>query len=605
MELVIVQSVNDFSSLKKLLSASTDILVLEQSVMVVLDKKGVKYKVIEDYYSADQYVQDSYIYHKKVESLFSQLDKVCENISNFPYAYSGNESYLLTWFDDLLYLEKLIQTLQNKYEKIFLYATHKPKKISNNLLNFEKLNSYKINGTISIPVERSTKRRVQLIYNSIDLCFVKDMHSSQKRIPLKQKIKRFFNRLYWYIDRKVHMSNSPWTFNTSFRKSLYVIQGAYEVLYLKKYLSGFQYLNPVTKLRQNIAMERPIDMLGISIDNILKSFMKEHFYFLGGYFDLIINSYHLEVVGRISSFKEQFEYSIQKDKPNLLLLSVGTRDVFDVVCCHVANYYKIPVILFQHGGTSIFSPSAYQKSVEYNQKVLKTLVVQSGKEGDKIQNKETMILHMGSIQMYEKNHTSYVKKPSKDILFCLGPDANVTFRFLLHHYSINKKHQQSVDVLSTIEDITLPVDIKLHPTGEKNSYECYKNIIKNNQYKNVTILYGGFAEVVSTNYKLIIIDFLGSAIAKHVFCLKIPVIIYDIDFDKRGVSVSDDVLFDLCRRCYIARNKNELREILDRYKAGNLPSKWSVDFIDKYVYPVENGNPGENIARYIDSLCVE
>ncbi len=55
-------------------------------------------------------------------------------------------------------------------------------------------------------------------------------------------------------------------------KHVYVLQDGYEIRYLKKYLSGFQYLNPVTKLRQNIAMERPIDMLGISIDNILKSF---------------------------------------------------------------------------------------------------------------------------------------------------------------------------------------------------------------------------------------------------------------------------------------------------------------------------------------------
>ena len=132
MELVIAQSVNDFASLEKLLSTSTDILALDQSAMIVLDTKGVKYKVIEDFYTADQYYQDACTYHKKVEDLLSQLDKACESIVDFPYAYSGNEHYLLTWFDDLLYLEKLIQTIQNKYEKVYLYATNKPKKISSN-----------------------------------------------------------------------------------------------------------------------------------------------------------------------------------------------------------------------------------------------------------------------------------------------------------------------------------------------------------------------------------------------------------------------------------------------------------------------------------------
>ena len=600
MELVIAQSINDFASLEKLLSTTTDILVFDQSAMVVLDAKGVKYKVIEDFYTADQYYLDACVYHKKMESLLSQLDKVCESVADFPYAYSGNAIYLLTWFDDLLYLEKLIQTIQNKYEKIYLYATHKPKKTPSNKFNFEKLNSYRVNGTISFPIERSTKRKIQLIYNSIDLCFVKDANSSQKSVPLKNRIRQFFNRLHGYVSKRVNVILATRRSNTSFRKNIYVIQGAYEIHYLEKYLSEFKYLMPVTKLRQDIEMEQPVDISDSFIDKILKSFIKEHFSFLGEYVYLFINSYHIEVVGRISSFKEQFEFLIKKDNPSLLLLSIGTRDVFDLVCCYVANNYNIPVILFQHGGHSLFSYNPYQKSLEHNQKVLKTLIVQSNKEVDKIQNEETKVLCMGSIQQYKKNHTSYIKKPTKDILFCLGPDANLVFRELLNYYSINKKHHQSIDVMDTVEGISLSVDIKLHPTGERSSYGGYTNIIKNHQYKNINVLYGSFGEVVSGNYKLIIVDFLASALTKHIFSLKIPVIIYDRDFDK--IRISDDVLSDLCRRCYIARNKNELSQLLEKYKTGNLPSKWSVDFIDKYIYPVDNGDPGESTAKYICNI---
>ena len=146
----------------------------------------------------------------------------------------------------------------------------------------------------------------------------------------------------------------------------------------------------------------------------------------------------------------------------------------------------------------------------------------------------------------------------------------------------------------------MPVDIKLHPSGEKDSYDCYVTIIKNNQCKNIDILYGSFGEVISKNYKLIIIDFLASALTKHIFCLKIPVIIYDRDFDK--IRVSGNILADIYRRCYIARDQNELCELLERHKAENLPSKWSVDFIDKYIYPVDNGSPGENTAKYICNI---
>ena len=50
------------------------------------------------------------------------------------------------------------------------------------------------------------------------------------------------------------------------------------------------------------------------------------------------------------------------------------------------------------------------------------------------------------------------------------------------------------------------------------------------------------------------------------------------------------------------RNRSELRNILAKYKEGELPSKWSKDFVDKYVYPVNDGNPGVNIANYIRAL---
>ena len=598
MELVIAQSINDFTSFKKLLSASTDILVLDQNVMVELDVKGLKYMVIEDFYTPDEYYQDACIYHQKVDSLFDELDKACENISSFPYAYSGNEHFLLTVFDDFLYLEKLIQILQNKYEKIYLYATHKPEKITSNQFDFEKLNSSRVNSLVLFPMERSIKRKIQLIYNSIDLFFVKDTYSSKQSLPFKIRVGHFFNRLYWFLDRRVNFSFDTKYFSASLRKNIYVMQDAYESLYLKKYLSGFKYLNPIAKLRKNVAIEQPIDTSDVTINNSLERFTEENFYFLGGYIHLFINSYHLEVVGRISSFKEKFEFLIKKDKPSLLLFDMGTGDIFDSVCCYVANCYNIPVILFQHGGHSLFSYNPYQKSLECNQKVLKTLIAQSYLEVDKIQNEETRVICMGSIKQYEKNHTLYVKDPTKGILFCLGP--NSSFRQLLNLYSINKKHHQSIEIMSTIENTSLSADIKLHPTGQRKSYYSYINIIKNNQYKNINVLYGSIGEVISGNYNLIIIDFLASAMTMNIFSLKIPVIIYDCDFDK--IRISNNILSDLYSRCYIAKNKNELSKLLEKFKAGNLPSKWSKSFIDKYIYSVDRGNPGENIAKYIDSI---
>ena len=56
----------------------------------------------------------------------------------FSYAFSGNEHYLSTWFDDLMYLEKLIQIIAQDMKK-FIYTPHKPEPISGNKIIFSKL----------------------------------------------------------------------------------------------------------------------------------------------------------------------------------------------------------------------------------------------------------------------------------------------------------------------------------------------------------------------------------------------------------------------------------------------------------------------------------
>ena len=82
----------------------------------------------------------------------------------------------------------------------------------------------------------------------------------------------------------------------------------------------------------------------------------------------------------------------------------------------------------------------------------------------------------------------------------------------------------------------LSVDIKLHPQGERCSLNNYLNIIKDKKYNHTKIIYSRSAETVLNDYKLIIIDFIASAVCKNVFSLKIPVILYDRDFEKMRLS---------------------------------------------------------------------
>ena len=58
-------------------------------------------------------------------------------------------------------------------------------------------------------------------------------------------------------------------------------------------------------------------------------------------------------------------------------------------------------------------------------------------------------------------------------------------------------------------------------------------------------------------------------------------------------------MFEIKKRLYIARNKIELIEILNKYRDGKLLSKYSEEIVDNYIYPVTKGNLRKNIAKYI------
>jgi hypothetical protein len=601
MKLIIVESLNSFSKFNSVLSDSTEVLALNQKSMIELDRHNIKYRTIEELYNWNDYYKDVCIYYDKVNNLLAKLDGMVKGISNFPYSYSGNEHCFSTWFTDLLYLEKIITNIQKKYSKIYFFSTTKPEKLSSKHLNIYELVSHKSNGLsyVSLPSEKTESKVLQLLFNVASIIFVEDSFEKYKDIEFVHKIRYLINRCSRYLKKripKIKISKAD-----KVEKNAYLVQGAFEMVYLKKYLPRFKYTNPTINLRKDIEIENPDSVKGIDITYVVKEFSDKNLPLLGAYFGSVMNSYHLEVVGRIKSFKNHFTNSIKEDKPVVLLYDIGIVDVFDSVCCHVANSYNIPVVLLQHGGHSMFSFNPYQKSLEFDQRILKTLITQSKEEALKIQNNKTKAMYMGSVQQYEESKVINTP-PAKDVLFCVGPDVNLSFRFLLNYYSINKKHQQSLDIVSALKDTLLSADVKLHPSGEKDSYKCFLKIIKSTKSLKVSVIKGEFVEEISRQYKLIILDFLQSAIVKHIMLINVPIIIYDYNF--LDLRVEEGVKSDLHERCYIAKNKDELKVYLQMYKAGRLPSKLTSDFIDKYLFPVNKENPGKNIAKYISNLTL-
>ena len=119
------------------------------------------------------------------------------------------------------------------------------------------------------------------------------------------------------------------------------------------------------------------------------------------------------------------------------------------------------------------------------------------------------------------------------------------------------------------------------------------------RFKKTSIIYNIPAESIMKLYGLIIINSLSSAVVSYALSLKVPIVLYL----KELSLVNPLVMEDLRRRCYIVHDREMLSDILSKYAMGKLPSKWSKEIVDRYVYPVESGDPGQNIANYIRSIC--
>ena len=170
-KLIMVQSISDNACLLKLLDESTDILALTPSVMLILDSLNITYKNINDFYNHVKYVSDIKLFNLEAEQLLASLDKVCEPLVSFPYAYSGNTTYFMTWFADMLYLEKLMYIIKNHYHKIILLNYEIPKKISWKNLNYDDLKSKNGSGTIALSLSNNLDIKIRIMFDILNIEF--------------------------------------------------------------------------------------------------------------------------------------------------------------------------------------------------------------------------------------------------------------------------------------------------------------------------------------------------------------------------------------------------------------------------------------------------
>ena len=585
----------------------SDILALTPMAMLSLDALNIPYKVTDNYYNTDLYKSDTKRINDEAEKVFIRLDKICKDLVQFPFAYSGNISYFLQILADLIFIDKLSQALEKSYTNIYLISNVPPNNLSWDELTYSDLKTHLKSESLSINKSNGIENKIEIMRNILDIETIPGIVRNPPSILFT--VSDFYQRGLNYLQRCIKNNEIPFyeilkrnnagnpTLDKS-KNNLFIIQDGYEIAHLKKYLFEYNLINPVSSLRKEIPFLPASNYDYNNVSDVLAPFLRCNFPKLNSLIDSLFKSYHREVVGRIPFFNESFAGLIDHYKPKLLLCSVGSRDVIDCLFNYKANQQNIPVIYFQHGGTTIFFNGIYQKYVETDSKIKKTLILNSWIEQKEIMHEESECIALGSISRYNLINNSSNNNNNK-IIYCSGPFTFQNYRALINSVTDKQYYQISSEIIVVAKQNSIMMSIKPHPIDYKRQLYYFTSLVKIKKYNMGKIIGNISAELILDSYELIILDFMGSALLPYVFSLKVPVILYLKDMSL----VNDLVLEDLSKRCYIVHNREMLNAVLRKYTKGKLPSKWSLEIIDRYVYPLENGDPGENISNYIKSIC--
>lgn len=595
-DLIIIPTSVKRNRFMKHFNRSCEVLALTPSAMLSLDILDVSYKTTEDFYKTETFRSDMRRLNEEIEKILCELDKVCEQLVGFPYSYTGNIYWFLCIFADLFYMERLSEIIQRKYDKIYLFSNAIPNNLLwSNLTYSERKYHTQATGIM---------KKIQILQNTLNSVLIPDglqeYPSNLYFLKGKSYLKSMPYRLRKVIRQKGgHIFRRAQTLNSWNRKkrTIFVIQDGHEIGWIKKYMPEFNFVNPVASLNTTVTSLTPVKYDFNRVGSILAPFLEGKYPKLKICIQELFSSYHREVIGRLGYLKESFQELIDNHRPKMLLFSTGATEVTESLFAYVANQRGIPVIYFQHGGATIFSEHLYQKYLERNIKINKTLILNSKAEANEANHDGSDCVALGSILRYEltKKHS---KSLNNKILYCCGP-------FPFHHYkdlhfnaSDKQCYLRNHDIIEATKENLLSIDIKLHPVEQNYCFDYFTQLIREIKHTKARIIYGVPAESIMKSYGLLVIDYLASAITPIAIALKVPIILYLKDLSTANPSA----LEDLRKRCYIVHDREMLSEVLKKYASGKLPSKWSDDIVDRYVYPVKNGHPGANIANYIKSI---
>jgi len=592
-ELIILPSLVSKNQLKQAVNKDSDILALTPAAMLSSDMAGYAYKTVDDFYNTEIFRKDLLNFNKNIELLFAKLDILVKDVTCFRRAFSSNIYWFLCLFADILYIEKVKESIEKEYSSVCLMIGQTVVKINWSNLTYRDL--------MLLPQSRGLSKKIDLLYTALNPRLLRINQIDAFSEPnLNEKATVFFFRVRRKMEKFIRQLKIRKEVKKSFKnhKNIFIAQDGYEVKELKPYLFDNAYLYPMRVLEDCVKDLEFIENDFVDEQRLIEEFFDKTFPFALPYILDLFRSYNREVVCRYQRIRELFKSLFTNYAPKMVLFATCAHQPFEGLLAEMAIEKQVPVIYFQHGGATVFVKHIYQKYLERNPAIKKKLILNSKKEFSEASHEGSECMVIGSTRLYVFVKKNTQKTKTKKALYCCGPFPYVAYKQLFATVSDAQCYQVNRDIIQTAKDIRLPLDIKLHPSEQNLSYQYFKLLIKDIDSPSAKIIYGVPAEMIMNRYGLIVLEYLPTAVLPYALVLDRPVVLYLKDPNVINPLVRDD----LEQRCYIVNDRISLDNVLRKYVNNDLPSKWSSKIIDQYAYPISDGNPAPVIANYLQRL---
>jgi hypothetical protein len=586
--LIILIDYIDFKSIDASLLEKCDRVAMTPDAMLAFEAKGLSYLTFEDFYDYKQFRNDNLGLIKASEDLLSQLDRKYQSFLDFPQAFSGNILWFLIFFTNVFYISRICRKIKKTYDTTYLVGSVRYDKLFTIELEFS------LEGLAFHKCNKGLINKVSMVRACLQPeCLWLDNRGGERNVPIDKR------RLI-YVLKRISDFLPRWTDKR--RTTAFVIQDGYEVRALKKSMPQFSYINPLNALLRKVRDANVNTQMDPLFSQELENFIKEWFPDFERYIVELFTLYHKKIACRLNAFWGSLSRQFERYKPEVLLYSLSANRVYEVICAYLANQKDIPVFYFQHGGTSIFFEHPHKKYFEEIDHIKKINILQSKVEQELLlggaSSSDGQVL--GSIRLHALSATHNpegLRQARRKALYCPCFFSHYNYKNLIANASDRELFEVNKDVVDVVGRFGLDMDIKIHPSDELYNYVYFNSLLKIYKSNTIRVLKGIPAEEIIKEYGLLVLDSIGTALVPVAIVLNIPTILYLKDVS----SLRKEVIPDFEKRFYFVQSKTDLEKYINLYVCGKLASKFSIDIVDKFAFPVDVGNPAVNIPAYIQA----